>query len=228
MKILFFSDTHGEHEQLKTFASDKSKNLKNFIAIHGGDITENGTEFETLDFLQWFARLPCLYKIFIAGNHDFFLESCSSKELKKIIPPNLIYLNNNSVIVNGYRFWGSAYSPYFLGMAFNKHRGDELKNVWKKIPLETDVLITHTPPFGILDNGYGCEDLKTKIEKVNPRLHLFGHIHEQKGMIKEGATTYVNAALANNKNLMDINPHKMIGEPIVLDIGIGKQNFKTS
>jgi Icc-related predicted phosphoesterase len=85
-------------------------------------------------------------------------------------------LENSSVLVNGLKIYGLPITPYFLGMAFNKRRGDEIKKVWKKIPSDTDIPITHGPPFGILDKNVGCEELLAKVIKVKPKLHVFGHI----------------------------------------------------
>lgn len=224
MEIMFFADTHGEHEYLKTFSNANAQSIKDYVLIHGGDITENGTEYETIDFLKWFAKLPCKHKIFIGGNHDLFLESLTSKELKQIIPQGVTYLNNSSIVINGYTIWGSPITPYFLGMAFNKERGQAIKTGWNKIPTSTDILITHGPPKGILDAGFGCEDLLNRVIKIKPRLHLFGHVHEQIGALEFYETTFVNGALANNKDPMDNRPYKMIDEPRIFRIDVGKKN----
>ncbi len=224
MEIMFFADTHGEHDYLKTFSNLYLEGINDYVLIHGGDITENGTEAETLDFLKWFAKLPCRHKIFIGGNHDLFLESCMPKQLKQLIPKGVTYLNNTSIVIDGYTIWGSPVTPYFLGMAFNKSKGLEIKKAWNKIPANTDILVTHGPPKGILDGGIGCEDLLDQVTKVKPSLHLFGHAHEQTGAVEFYETTFVNAALANNKDPMDNRPHKMKDEPRIFSLGVGKIN----
>lgn len=66
MEITFISDTHGLHDELKLTHGE--------ALIHCGDITEYGTEEEVVDFLSWFSKQPFRHKIFIAGNHDLFLE----------------------------------------------------------------------------------------------------------------------------------------------------------
>ena len=223
MNILFFSDTHGMHENLKTFKPYYLKAIEDFdVIIHAGDITENGTEAETNDFLRWFAKLPCNHKICIGGNHDLFLESCTPTQLRKLIPLGVTYLNNSGITVNGFTIWGSPVTPYFLGMAFNKKRGSAISQVWNKIPTNTDILITHGPPKNILDGGIGCEDLLSRVAVVKPRFHLFGHAHEQLGMLETYDITFVNNALANNIDPMGNRPYKMIQEPICLSIKNGK------
>lgn len=224
MQIAFFADTHGRHEKLKTFQQPYVKGIEDYVLIHGGDITENGTEAETNDFLKWFAKQPCEHKIFIGGNHDLFLESRTPIQLKKLIPSGVTYLNNTSTTVDGYTIWGSPVTPYFLGMAFNKKRGAAIKRVWNKIPVNTDILVTHGPPKGILDGGFGCEDLLNRVAIVKPSLHLFGHIHGQLGGRRFYETNFVNRALADNKDPIEMRAHKMLAEPMCLTISIGKIN----
>jgi Icc-related predicted phosphoesterase len=68
------------------------------------------------------------------------------------------------------------------------------------IPANTDILITHGPPYGILDKnrvGFsaGCQSLKRAVKRIHPKLHVFGHIHEAGGMVEMGGTTFVNACV---------------------------------
>jgi len=207
LNLTLLSDTHGIHHDLKLQQGE--------LLVHAGDITEYGTEDEVIDFLKWFARQPFEHKIFIAGNHDTFLEECSTVKLKKIIPSGIVYLHNSAVEINGLNIYGSPVTPYFLGMAFNKRRGNDIRNVWNKIPETTDILITHGPPIGILDNGMGCEELIKKVEKVKLKLHVFGHIHEQHGIVEQNGTCYVNAALVNSLDPMDNKPYRIIHKPII-------------
>jgi len=210
MNFTLISDTHGFHLDLKLQPGE--------VLIHSGDITEYGTEDEVIDFLRWFAKQPFEYKIFIAGNHDIFLEECCTAKLKKIIPAGIVYLQNSAFEINGLNIYGSPVTPYFLGMAFNKRRGNDIKKVWSKIPENTDILITHGPPIGILDNQNGCEELIKKVESVKPKLHLFGHIHEQHGTVEQNGTCFVNAALVNSLDPMEDKPYKIIKQPIIITI----------
>jgi hypothetical protein len=102
------------------------------------------------------------------------------------------------------RLWGSPWQPRFFDWAFNLDRGEPLRRVWEKIPPQTDILLTHGPPYGILDATFrgqlvGCEELLEAVARVRPRLHVFGHIHEAHGVKEhrwdDGRTTvFVNAS----------------------------------
>lgn len=208
MDITFISDTHGIHDELKL--------QEGKILIHSGDITEYGTEEEVSDFLKWFSKQPFLYKIFIAGNHDLFFEECSLSKRKKLIPSGIIYLQNSFVEIENVKIWGSPVTPYFLGMAFNARPGKEIKKVWDKIPLDTDILITHGPPKGILDNGIGCEELFNRVNIIQPTMHCFGHAHGQNGVLKKNGITYINAAMVNSLDPFKDDEYKMIYIPIRL------------
>ncbi|MBX3252636.1 MAG: metallophosphatase domain-containing protein [Chitinophagaceae bacterium] len=210
--ITFISDTHTLHRELRLSGGD--------ILIHCGDVTEYGTKEELKDFLDWFSGQPFSHKIFIAGNHDLCLEEMSRREKNKIIPGNITYLQNEAVTINGINIYGSPVSPYFLGMAFNRKRGKEIQKEWNKIPANTDILITHTPPFGIMDNGFGCEDLLAAVNEMKPGLSVFGHVHEQNGMIQEGGTTFINATLVNTlAGINEVN-YRVISKPVEINMNL--------
>jgi Icc-related predicted phosphoesterase len=191
MTITAISDTHGLHRRIKNipFAD---------MLIHCGDVSKFGEEHQVLDFLNWFSNQPHPYKIFIAGNHDFFFEQENEKYIQKHIPSNVIYLNDSGCEIEGIKIYGSPITPEFYDWAFNRKRGKEIKKHWDKIPSDTNILITHGPPFGILDanknqHKTGCEDLLHAVEKIKPKYHIFGHIHEAYGMLQTMNTTYINA-----------------------------------
>jgi Icc-related predicted phosphoesterase len=178
---------------------------KGDILIHCGDVTLNGTELETIDFLKWFIKQDYRHKIMIAGNHDYFLET--NPEFVKTRFKDIHYLQDSSTVIDGIKYWGSPYTPEYKNMAFNLKRGEQLKKHWEKIPADVDVLITHGPPQGILDqtvNGdnVGCEHLAKRVERIKPKFHLFGHVHEASGMEKHGATLYVNASLTDKTKVL--------------------------
>ena len=196
MKILHFSDTHGKHHLLKDLP-------KADVIVHSGDVSEDGTESEVLDFLNWFCDLDYQYKIFVAGNHDFCLESGQIEGLSE----NCHYLSNSGVEIEEIKFWGV---PYFLS---NELNGDT-EQLMSKIPNATDILITHRPPYGILDfddgNNFGCVDLLQTVQKIRPKYHLFGHLHAGYGIEKSQQTTFVNASL--------VRKNKITNEPFLLEI----------
>lgn len=197
MKLLALSDTHGLHRRIKNIPDAD-------VIIHAGDISNYGEEHQVVDFLKWFSALPHQYKIFIAGNHDFFFERETSTYIQKIIPDNIIYLNDNGCVINDIHFWGSPITPEFYNWAFNRQRGKEIAKHWKLIPQNTDILITHGPPLGKLDTTTnlqktGCEDLLKTVQKNIPKYHIFGHIHEAYGMICDEHTTFINASILDER-----------------------------
>jgi Icc-related predicted phosphoesterase len=191
MKVVALSDTHGYHRKISVPDGD--------ILIHAGDITSRG-EMSTLeDFNLWLGELPHRYKICIAGNHDFSAES--NPELWRKTLTNSFYLVDESVEIDGFVIWGSPYQPWFHNWAFNLPRGEKLKEKWKAIPSNVDILLTHTPPFGVLDEvdgrSVGCQDLRNRLNEVTPKVHIFGHIHEGYGEITQGKTKFINASICD-------------------------------
>ena len=163
MKILHISDTHNKHQLLKYLPEAD-------VIVHTGDITEDGTEDEVKNFIEWFSSLPYAHKIFIAGNHDNCLYGAKIEGL----PDNVHYLCNEGITIDGIKFYGE---PMFLE--------DDLEGnfpeLFSRIPDDTDVLLTHQPPLGILDEqdgiNYGDNHLYKRVMDVRPKYHLFGHLH---------------------------------------------------
>lgn len=206
MKIVLLSDTHGSHSYLDIPQGD--------LLIHAGDFSMRGREGETRNFIDWFSAQPHPHKVFISGNHDFLAEE-DPAIFRTMLPDNVHYLENSGVEIEGIEIWGSPISPWFHNWAFNRHRGDAIRPYWQKIPLTTDILITHGPPYGILDETdrgevVGCQDLWNRIEEVQPKLHVFGHIHEGYGQLQKEETLFVNASIVN----LRYNP---VNAPVVLD-----------
>jgi Icc-related predicted phosphoesterase len=152
------------------------------------------------DFHRWMISQPHQHKVFIAGNHDWCFEREPSAARKVL--EGITYLQDEAATIMGLQFYGSPWQPRFYDWAFNLDRGVPLKKVWAKIPDTTDVLVTHGPPYGILDatnrgEKVGCEDLLERVQKVRPKLHLFGHIHEGYGVQEGGGTTFANGAICD-------------------------------
>ena len=191
MKIWHISDTHGFHHMLE-IPSDID------MVIHSGDgsnfrdIYKNEVEFQ--DFIYWYSRVPIKYKIFIAGNHDSALEKNLFNVKKQMEDSDIIYLENSDVTIEGIKIWGSPHTPSFGDWSFMKDRA-KLDKVWKHIPDDTDIVVTHGPPKGILDSSFdrnnniercGCNALKKRMLDIQPTLVLFGHIHNCKDIINAG------------------------------------------
>ncbi len=189
MRIVCLSDTHGLHEQVEVPEGD--------ILLHAGDLSKRGKAHEISAFNEWLGTLRHPYKVVIAGNHDFLLEQ--NPALAEPLLTNAIYLNDSMIEIGNLKIWGSPISPWYHDWAFNRARGSEIRKHWDLIPEGIDILITHGPPFGIFDltvSGHtvGCEELSKAIARVQPRVHLFGHIHEGYGMMEVGKTLYINAS----------------------------------
>jgi Icc-related predicted phosphoesterase len=210
MKITFISDTHTKHHEMTNDLPGGP------IIVHCGDVSGRGNVYEINEFLEWFSDLPYTHKIFIAGNHDFGFEKPYTKS-QIVIPENIHYLEDSSVLIEGIKFYGSPWQPWFFNWAFNLPRsGNELKEKWSAIPEDTDVLVVHAPPKGILDvvirgsEHVGCELLRDRILEVKPKVVAFGHIHEAYGKEIIDEITYINASL------LDLR-YDYTNKPIIID-----------
>ena len=212
MKITFISDTHGKHAEL----TDKLPGGD--VLIHSGDFMRGGyDENEAMDFFDWIEHDVQGYehKIIIAGNHDRLFENEPEKAIKLMgtYCPSVRYLQDSSVKINGIKFYGSPHTPAFNNWAFNVERNsDAIGEIWDKIPDDTDVLITHGPPLGILDytpygGDVGCERLIYRVLQVQPLIHVFGHVHSSYGHKYNETTDFINASNLNDS-------YKLVNEPV--------------
>lgn len=204
LRIVCISDTHGHHSKVSVPDGD--------LLIHAGDFMAFGTKLkEIIQFNQWLGTLPHQHKIVIAGNHDVMFErhSATARELLN----NAIYLENSGTEIAGLKIWGSPVQPEFNNWAFNVARGAAIRRYWEMIPLDTDILVTHGPPFGVLDQSdsssdhLGCEELAVVVEKIKPRLHIFGHIHGGHGDEIHSGTRFINASVVNEEYWPVYEPH---------------------
>ena len=205
MRLVCLADTHNLHHEIPIPDGD--------VLIHAGDFTDAGTRNETNNFLRWIARLPHPHKLIVPGNHDFFFEK---NDQIATIPPSVTLLINEGVEIDGKLFWGSPVTPGSGNWAFNKDFGKEIAQTWKQIPKHTDVLITHTPPYGIMDqieNGLrlGCEELLKVLKVVEPKLHLFGHVHYSSGFLRRQNTDFHNLAIMDER-------HRIMHLPTIIDL----------
>jgi len=214
MKIVCISDTHRMFANLKIPEAE--------VLIHAGDIDSYEFNSELKDFNKWLGTIPCKHKIVIAGNHDGFIDKNPKQKTIDILT-NATYLESSGIEINGVKFWGAPFTPIFNNWFFMLPT-DMLKEEWEKIPLDTDILITHGPPMGILDHVWignrhvGCPFLAQRIKEVKPKLHVFGHIHEQYGIIRESfrvSPTEVHNITYINCSVMD-EQYDMINSPISL------------
>lgn len=192
MRIVTISDTHSLHGSVAAVPDGD-------VLIHAGDLMNSGWDWRDIaSFNHWLSLLPHKYKIVIGGNHDWLFQRNLGESLK-LLPAATHYLQDSGVTIEGFKFWGSPWQPEFNNWAFNVPRG-QLHRYWDLIPNNTDVLITHGPPYGILDTIHihskhlGCDELLTAVDRVKPQLHVFGHIHGGRGVAENEHTKFVNAS----------------------------------
>jgi Icc-related predicted phosphoesterase len=187
VRIVAVADTHLFHEELAVPGGD--------VFVHAGDLCQRGDLDELRRALDWIRALPHATKVLVAGNHDFaFVER---PDEARALVSDMIYLQDTGATTCGFSFWGSPWQPEYNDWAFNLPRGHALAEKWALVPDGVDVLITHGPPLGIGDRGpvpgrLGCEDLLERVRRAAPRLHLFGHIHQDGGAWREGPTLFAN------------------------------------
>lgn len=202
------SDTHNKHKQLTLPGGD--------ILIHAGDMSGRGHSGEILPFLDWFADQDYKYLILVPGNHDKGFEQEPARYKEECEQRGIILLNDSGIEIEGIKIWGSPITPWFHNWAFNRWPEEILKH-WDMIPEDTDILITHGPPRGILDYipnqnlSVGCPHLLHKILKTKIKLHVFGHIHEGRGYTYEHGKMFINAStLDGTYKFMPGNPYKVV------------------
>jgi len=220
MKIVFLSDTH--NKEVPVPAAD--------VLVHCGDMTMAGTVGEISAFNAWMMKLPHKRKVVIPGNHDWLFER-RKDYAKSLLSPDITYLEDSGTEIDGVKFWGTPWTNNFGDWAFmTRPEWQEAK--FRQIPKDTDVLISHGPPKGVLDqcekpnfewdDGYtprsktttehaGSAQLRDILERRKPRIVAFGHIHEGYGEFRHFGTHYINCSIMDGG-------YKPVNKPIVVEI----------
>lgn len=217
MKICVLSDTHSRHDQITLPPAD--------VVVHCGDATATGSTEEVEAFISWFLHTPYRHRILVGGNHDWALETLAD------MPAGISYLRGQSIEIEGVKFYGAPWRPR-PSWVTREHppgkysafgvMGDEIASRWDHIPPDTQVLITHCPPWGVLDlsppserhptsHHKGCSALLEAVMRVKPKLHLFGHNHHQTGQMEQEGILFVNAALMDDD-------YQLTKSPLVIEI----------
>lgn len=189
MRIVCVSDTHNSKPDLPD----------GDILIHSGDLTVRGYRIEVYRQLGWLEMNRSRYRevIVVPGNHDLYFEEHWAAAQADCDAADIRLLHNAGLEAAGLQIYGSAHTPTYHDWAFML-AGPEIARAWSHIPEGLDVLITHGPPAGILDQSYrgsiGCPHLAEAVRRVRPKLHIFGHAHEGRGMVEQDGITFVNAA----------------------------------
>lgn len=224
LRACHISDTHDVYQDLNMIVPQDTQ-----ILFFTGDLTYKGKEWEMLKLCEHFKKLSerIPYIVGVLGNHELGAQG-KEQEWKDAFKHNgAILLDHESIEIEGMKIFGSPWTPWFFDWAYNytnpkwgiqgecEINGTDL---WKQIPDDTQILLTHGPPDQILDhckNGYvGCVELKDRINQLQDlRYHMFGHIHSARGMIKIDNVLYSNAAIMNEG-------YKFVYEPNMFDLTI--------
>jgi Icc-related predicted phosphoesterase len=201
IRVVCISDTHELHREVDVPPGD--------LLIHAGDFTFfSKSESQIDDFNEWLGGLPHPHKIVVPGNHESVLED--DPDMRHTIT-NAVLLIDEATTVAGLKIWGSPVTPLYGG-AFGISNAKDRRKHWARIPTGTDILVTHVPPYGILDTApgstlhEGCPELLEAVGLIEPRLHVFGHIHGAHGILRTEHTIFVNAALFGQGEDLDRFP----------------------
>jgi predicted phosphodiesterase len=233
MKITILSDTHTKHRYCENDLPGGD------LLIHAGDFMNSGyNPIEAMEFFRWFDEIDNYdFKVFIAGNHDRWMQD-KSEESRGILTgyKTIDYLQDDWMTVGDSdphdpnvktaKIYGSPWQPEFYNWAFNLPRnGEELKSKWDMIHEDTDILITHGPAWGFLDDvegnrnvHLGCELLAERIKQIKPKIHICGHIHSGYGHYYDGHTHYFNASVLNERYSYSHLPWNIDWDPITNEI----------
>lgn len=191
MRIAIISDTHELHRDVDLPEVD--------LLIHAGDWTFFSKKLNAIeDFNDWLAEQHIQHgAVLVPGNHEFYLEDDWSR---RSLTDHATVLIDESLSVQGLNLWGSPVTP-LLGGAFGISDPRERARHYAQISAGTHVLITHGPPYGILDGTpgttqhQGCRELLDAVQRIKPLVHIFGHVHAGYGIHERAGTLFVNAAL---------------------------------
>lgn len=198
MKAICLSDSHNLHRKIIVPDGD--------FFIFAGDATDLGTYDELADFFKWVRDLPHRHKVIIAGNHDAMLQDHAYK-FTKFLDANTVYLDGDAEEVGGYNVFGSPRVLRTAAQAFSRPVGTSNREHYRHIPADTQILITHQPPHGILDKPgdkdihLGCMDLRHKVNQLKSlKVSIFGHIHSSHGAFSQNDVNFYNVAYLTRKN----------------------------
>ncbi|OJJ70544.1 hypothetical protein ASPBRDRAFT_56332 [Aspergillus brasiliensis CBS 101740] len=210
------------------------------VLIHAGDLTNHGSAAELRKTMSWIATADFEVKIIICGNHDitldpdFYAEHGSSfhghrlEDTQKCLEivtqasPSIVYLRHQSALIrltrpNGpntiFKVFGSPYSQSPGTWAYG-YESSNAGALWNSIPLDTDIIVTHTPPNSHCDSrvegiSVGCTALRGALSRVRPSLAVCGHVHESRG--SERVRWY--SSQASSSSTVDVREHR---DPVIL------------
>ncbi len=189
-RVTVISDTHCRHSEIKMPAGD--------LLIHCGDMFDlfSRTPQRVSAIDSWFGKQSFEKIIVTGGNHDRQIEAELAHRSQPLA--NAHFLNEGLIEFRGLKIFAAAWVPYLSKHAFYKDQS-ALAKVWAGVPSDIDILVTHTPPQGILDKSragqsLGCPSLADEMQRISPRVHCFGHVHASAGHQRIGDTLFINAS----------------------------------
>lgn len=201
MRLVAISDVHNRWQKLVIPECD--------VLISAGDYSFHGEPHVVKLYHEWLNQQPAARIISGNGNHEEWVEKNfeEAKSIALTACPRVDFIEEGGVTIEDVNFWYSAITPWFNDWAYNRRPGPDIDKHWQLIPEDTDVLITHGPPYGVLDVVYysngvpkervGCWNLKERIKQVKPDIHIFGHIHGSHGEVHEEGVSYYNVAICD-------------------------------
>jgi Icc-related predicted phosphoesterase len=243
VSIILISDIHN-YQHLLTLP-------KGDLLLIAGDMTNMGKRKELERFSTFLSSVKPNFEmiVVVAGNHEvsmdtdffnkvgkkyFYGNSIDPKRARAyfIDNPDVVYLEDSGVEYKGIKIWGTPWVNPCGNWAFCLNQPGMDKQLFGQIPEDTDILISHSPPYGILDvvpmysyqvdpqtnkmvrkmqnQHTGNKELMKRVHKIKPKLHVFGHIHECSGAEIHGDTLFVNAAILNHRHKPENLPKKVI------------------
>lgn len=189
-RITVISDTHWRHDEIDLPEGD--------LLIHCGDLFNLfGTPSGAIAAMDaWFGRQRFERILYTGGNHDRALEAALGRQKQPM--KNAYFLGDEVVEFGGLRIFGAPWVPELTTHAFFLSQAD-LAKAWARVPSGIDILVTHTPPEGVLDESsrgwsLGCPGLARELGRIAPRVHCFGHVHAGAGQRRVGETLFINAS----------------------------------
>lgn len=205
-KLVALSDTHERHRQIDVPDGD--------VLMFAGDLTMTGEMAAVKDFAHWLADLPHEHKLVIGGNHDCcFTDHRRDKAIALLEgDAGALYLQGHGTTIGELNVFGTPWTQTYNEWCLQKDE-DGLRREFQRIPADTDVLVSHGPAYGTGDylDGYGhigSEALRDVVERVQPDLHLYGHVHQHHGRQAPGSY---------NVSVLD-GEYNVVAEPVVIEV----------
>jgi Icc-related predicted phosphoesterase len=199
IRVVVFSDSHNNHNDVEIPDGD--------VLIFCGDATEYGSDEEILEFDHFLGKLPHRHKLVTLGNHErAAIMRNTPQQIQEKYFKNATYVQDEQIIINGIKIYLSPWANNMSKLAdvmikatrgvFYAKNDLEMRAAWNNIPDDVNILVTHCPPYGILDDEMGCKELLARIPSLpHLKVHLFGHVHSGHGVYQHDGVTFVNATV---------------------------------